>query len=441
MITHRREFLFAGAAFTLGLACSEDSSAQGIISPERFGARGDGSTDDTEALQRCFDQSPPGTVVRLRKGAVYLIDTNARPTNGQFGGVRIGARQIVDLNGAELRALPSRHGQGAVIQAFGADGWQIRGPGRIVGERASHIGRAGEWGMGIAVFASNGWKIGPGVEVSGCWGDGIYLGETRSGGPCDRFTIDGVRVFDCRRNGITVVAGSNGRIRSADIRDINGIAPRGGICLEPNFPDRPNRNIEISGCRVHGDVQVGVYVTGPNQNIDLRELDLEAINSGVIIGGWPTDINVTASRIRSTRGGREGAAIRFVGQPERTNGIRIERNELGGGGYFVVDFAETGYQGLVVTGNRITASNPRVQGIARMHGGTFTDNVCVIESVAGRPNRYFVYLQRVSYGGNSYRNLSQNRMKAVYKGATQLRPDQFLSSTLTSHTEGISKPR
>jgi hypothetical protein len=188
-------------------------------------------------------------------------------------------------------------------------------------------------------------------------------------------------------------------------------------------------------------VQVGVYVTGANENVELRELDLEAINSGVIIGGYPTDIRIARSRIRSTRGGREGAAIRFVGEPEKTNGIRIEGNELRGGGYFVVDFAEAGYRGLVVTGNRINASNPRVQGIARMHGGTFTDNVCVIESVAGRPNRYFVYLQRARYGGNSYRNLSQNRMRAVYKGATQLRPDRFLSSTLTSHTEGISKRR
>ena len=435
MIANRRAFLFAGAAFTLGLACSEDSSAQGIISPERFGAKGDGSTDDTEALQRCFDQSSPGSVIRLRKGAVYLIDTNLRPSHDQFGGVRIGSRQIVDLNGAELRALPSRHGQGAVIQAFGADGWQIRGPGRIVGERATHIGRAGEWGMGIAAFASNGWTVGPGVEVAGCWGDGIYVGGTKSRGPSDGFLIEGVRIFDCRRNGITVVEGSNGRIRSADIRDINGTAPRGGICLEPNFPDRPNRNIEISGCRVRGDVQVGVYVTGANENVELRELDLEAVNSGVIIGGWPTDIRITGSRIRSTRGGREGAAIRFVGEPERTNGIYIEGNELLGGGYFVVDFAETGYRGLVVTGNRITASNPRVQGIARMHGGAFADNVCVIESVAGRPNRYFVYLLSARYGGNSYRNLSQHQMRAVYKRATQLRPDRLLSPSLTSHTE------
>jgi hypothetical protein len=433
MIANRRVFLLAGTAFTLGLACSEDISAQSVISPERFGARGDGATDDTAALQRCLDAAPAGSVIRLRRGAVYRIDTNARPTHGQFGGIRIGPRQILELNGAELRALPSRHEQGAVIQGFGSDGWQIRGPGRIIGERAGHIGKSGEWGMGIAAFSSDGWRIGSGLEIAGCWGDGIYVGAAKGRGPCDAFVIEGVRVSDCRRNGITVVAGTRGRIRSADIRDINGIAPRGGICLEPSFPDRPNRNVEISECRVHGDVQVGVYVTGPNENVELRKLNLEAINSGVIIGGRPTNIRVTGSRIRSTRGGREGAAIRFVGKPERTNGIRIENNELLGGGLFVVDFAETGYQGLVVSGNRITASNPRVQGIARMHGGTFTDNVCVIGSEAGRPNRYFVYLHRVRYGGNSYRNLSPHRMRAIHKDATELKPERYLSPSLTPH--------
>jgi hypothetical protein len=437
MKKERREFIF-GAAAAGGLFYSQAcAAATQVVSPEQFGAVGDGRSDDTAALQRCFDHASSGTVVRLRRGAVYMVNTNFNPTWARFGGVKLRSGQILDLNGAELRAISTHEGQGAVIQAYRQSNWQVKGPGKITGERSIHPGTAGEWGMGIAVFASNDWSIESGVEVTDCWGDGIYVGARGPGTFCENFVIDGVTVSNCRRNGISVVAGRNGRIRAADISDINGTAPKGGIDLEPDNKAHPNRNIEICGIRIHGDLEVGIYSTVANENVLISHVDVEANNSGIIVGDSTGGIRIMNSRIASRVGGAEGAAIRAVGSPATMRGIEIRNNQLRGGGYFVVDFWGDGYRDLVVASNHIRADNRGVQGIARVHHGSFTENVCVIDRNAGKEGDYFLHLQVTSYGGNIYRNLSPHRMFSALRGARDMGGEQYESPSLTARSERL----
>jgi hypothetical protein len=324
-----------------------------------------------------------------------------------------------------------------VVQAFRQTGWRIKGPGRIIGERQRHIGSAGEWGTGIAAFSSTNWSIDSGVEISNCWGDGIYLGSGAPGTFCERFVIDGVRISNCRRNGISVVAGRDGRIRSADISDINGTAPRGGIDLEPDNAAHPNRNIEISGVRIHGDLEVGIYATVANENVTISNVDIEANNSGILIGSVVQGIQVINSRVRSRIGGAEGAAVRTAGNPALIRGIGIRNNILSGGGYFVVDFFGDGYRDVTVSSNDIRASNRGVQGIARVHHGVFTDNQCVIERGAGKAGDYFVHLQATSHGRNTYRNLSPHSMFAAFRGGRNIGGDRYENPSLSWRYEDL----
>ena len=436
MFTDRRSFVFGAVA----LAACQDSRAVGstgarILRPEGFGAKGDGISDDTAAIQRCLSAAPEGTVVELRSGATYRIDTVDRSNPGGFGGLKLKSGQILRLNGAELKALPSRAERGSVVQGGGVSGWRIEGPGRITGERDAHIGTAGEWGMGVSAWSARGWAIGPDVEINNCWGDGIYVGEGERGRPCENFLIDRVRIWNCRRNGISVVGGRNGHIRSVNIHDIDGTAPRGGIDLEPDRAETPNRNIKISDSKIRR-VEVGIYVTVANQNVEIAGMDIEARNSGIIVGHVADNVKIRSNpNIRSLIGGAEGAAIRAVGNPALIRGIDIRNNRLSGGGYFVVDFWGDGYRDLSVTANDIRASNRGVQGIARVHNGTFTDNACLIGASAGKPGDYFVHLQGTVHGGNSYRNTSAHKMFAAHRGGRNLGGDRYESASLTGAFE------
>lgn len=403
-----------------------------VLSPEQFGARGDGRSDDTAAIQACIDRAPPGGVVRLRRGAVYRIDTNVNPTWNRFGGLKMRSRVTLDLNGAELRALPSEHNAGAVVQAPRVDGWRILGPGRIVGERAVHRGSSGEWGMGIAAFAGRGWIIGPDVEVSDCWGDGILLGALeRPGMFCEDFLISGVRVSRCRRNGISVTAGRNGRLENLRIESIGGTNPEGAIDLEPDHTEHPNRNIVISGGTIR-DVGVGIYVTVANENVRIEGMTIEARNSGILIGDNASDLIIENNpRIASTTGGDEGGAIRtVVARPASLRNVAIRNNGLFGGGFFTLEFDGRGYRQVAISGNRIHASNRGTQGIGRLVEVTFTDNDCVIEGAAGRASEFFGHFASVTRGRNTYRNATSHRMHLVLFGDRDLGGDRFVGPNL-----------
>lgn len=432
MNMNRRSFLLAGAALgslSLGTVVHAQLGS-GAQRPEDHGARGDGRADDTAALQRTILAAGPGGVVELRPGAVYLVDTNWQPSWNDFGGLKLLDGQTLRLNGGELRAIPTAQVRGAVVQGFRTRDWRILGPGRITGERDRHRGQGGEWGMGIAAWSAAGWSI-EDVDVTNCWGDGIYVGTPGEPGFCRDFLIRNVRVADCRRNGISVVAGRDGRILGVDIRDVNGTNPKGGIDLEPDNPAAPNRNILIADGRIGGDLEVGIYVVSGSENIRIERMDIAGNNSGVIVSHQSNGIRIADSRIHSRIGGREGAAIRSVGQPSGIRGVHVTGCTLTGGGDFVVDFFGEGYRDLVVNGNLIRASNPGTKGIARLHSGTFTNNQCVMAASAGPSGEFFLHLLGARYGGNSFRNETREPLRGLYIRSTALGREDYRGPNVT----------
>lgn len=430
MVLHRRAFVAGAAAAAVA---ARATGSHRTLHPEQFGARGDGQADDTAALQRCVDAAAPYETVELRRGAVYRLDTNYRPTHGAFGGVKLKSGTNLVLNGAELRALGSRYSQGCLLSAYRVDGWRIEGPGRITGDRDIHLGKGGEWGMGIACWGARDWQIGRAIDISNCWGDGIYLGYSRSRDDfCENYRIEGVDIHGCRRCGIGHIAGRNGRIAAVHIHDISGTGPSAGIDFEADFLQQWNRDVIVSGARIY-DCEIGVDISTANESITIEASHIVGRNSGIILGKPISKIRIVDNVIGSTVGGRAGGALRTaVGTASGdVSDVRLSGNHFFGGGQFVLDVVGQQYRGFNIEKNQLTASNRGVQGVARLGNVLFVGNTCVIGNAAGKAGDYFLYIVNGSYGRNEYMNRSGLPMHFVAVRSGDLGGDRYDTPNLT----------
>lgn len=147
-----------------------------------------------------------------------------------------------------LRLRASSKGSYAMLNLSDAENVIIKNP-VLVGDRDSHVGTRGEWGMGIMMQGSKNVRIISAV-ITKCWGDGIYVGGAASK-INENIYIESARIDSCRRNGISLVHGNNIEVLNAAISHIDGTPPMGGIDVEPNNDTETIDNIKIINLRTH----------------------------------------------------------------------------------------------------------------------------------------------------------------------------------------------
>jgi len=167
-------------------------------------------------------------------------------------------------DGASLRAVATASPRSAVVFISGED-VQVVG-GTILGERAQHRGRDGEWGMGIEVRSASVALI-DGVKVRDCWGDGIYIGALPTG--VDResrnVTLRNCHMENNRRQGLSITGAIDVQVEACSFVGTHGTAPQCGIDLEPNGALRV-REVRILRCQATGNAGSGIALSGPNSN-------------------------------------------------------------------------------------------------------------------------------------------------------------------------------
>jgi len=108
---------------------------------------------------------------------------------------------------------------------------RIKGKGTIIGDKHTHTGKRGEWGMGIRFHQANNASV-TGLTIKDCWGDCIYVG-----GNSKNILIENCKLDHGRRQGISVTKANGVTIRKCTITNVNGTKPQYAIDIEPNRPD------------------------------------------------------------------------------------------------------------------------------------------------------------------------------------------------------------
>lgn len=219
-----------------------------------FGAKGDGITDDTAAIQKTVDYvfSRGGGTVSI-PGGVYLIDSD----------ISVVLRSNIKLNLADnaiLEAKPTSSGNNALVKINNVSNVTLAG-GNIIGDRYSHLGTNGEWGMGIKILGSNSISI-TDVSISECWGDAIYVSGSSVQQFSEKVLIDRVTCESNRRQGLSIISVKGITVRDSGFINTKGIGPQSGINIEPNdFLTEFAQNILIDNVHTENNQGWGIAIT------------------------------------------------------------------------------------------------------------------------------------------------------------------------------------
>lgn len=210
-----------------------------VYNVKSFGAMGDGTTDDTLAIQAAMDAAAlvKGTVVL--PGGDYLVYPHQQaPIRTWATCLNVPSNVTVRFEGnARLIMDTFELSRYAVLSMEDVENIVIEHP-TIVGDADSHSG-GGEQGHGIQLLGVENVRI-LYPHVTRCWGDGIYFGTyaTAPAGRPNRYvTVDHPVCSRNGRNGISVTSGQHIYINHPVLEDNDRTLPMAGFDIEPNVED------------------------------------------------------------------------------------------------------------------------------------------------------------------------------------------------------------
>lgn len=220
---------------------------------KQFGAKGDGSTDDTAVIQYAVSHCsnvyvPDGT---------YMVD-------GQYDSVTQSAILVPDNTSiklapnATLKVIPNSYTHYRILNIYQATNVKIEG-GNLLGDKTTHLDTSGEWGFGIYVRESSDVEV-KNMHIDDMWGDGIVITHGTN------VITEGLIINNCRRNGYTISSGVNVHSINDTITNISGTAPQAGVDLEPD-----NENGYMDGIVFDNLTTKSCYTWG--LSIQLRYMD------------------------------------------------------------------------------------------------------------------------------------------------------------------------
>ena len=267
-----------------------------VCDPAKFGARADGKTKDTKAIQAAIDDcaAKGGGTVTLTQGtyvsAPILLKSNVT-LDVAAGATLLGSPDHADYPQATVFRAPGRE---ALITSVNAHDIAITGKGTIDGNGQSWWhdadGKKANGVMGVIVFRprlivfdhsqhirmmdvtvqnSPSWQIIP------YYSDDVVIRDIKVLAPADSPNTDAIDPFSSSHVVIDHV--------TADVGDDN-VAIKSGKINSPG-PDAPSRDITITDCIfLHGHgLSVGSELAGGVQNVRAERIQFKGTDQGIRI--------------------------------------------------------------------------------------------------------------------------------------------------------------
>lgn len=257
--------------FTGSVPTNVENKLAQTVSVQDFGAVGDGSTDDTDAILLAIAAMPASNANLDFPPGIYIVNAN------NYSGLKFDGKSNFVINGygATIKVKNGAPVVGGyeVMSFFNCSNGIINGL-IIDGNRANRTIPGETSAHGLTICTSCSQITVNDVIVVNSPADGFLINTftpaTASTYPTD-ITLNNCVADNAYRNGLSVIASLRCTIRGGEYKNTNGTLPRCGIDVEPD-PGYTfgNRYMVIDGARLFNNDGYGLALAGPinlNQNI------------------------------------------------------------------------------------------------------------------------------------------------------------------------------
>ena len=237
--------------FTGAVTGSYDGSAplsveipRGTINVKDFGAAGDGTTDDTTAIQEAIDTAEmSGIAMVYFPRGTYKVSAD-KADNNFYAALNVHSGQHLIFESATFQLTANGYDFYAVLNIHNVSNVTVEGGLTIIGDREIHTGTTGESGHGIRIVNSKNVHISD-VNIRYTWGDGVCVGGNGTMEEIsENVTLERIRTYKCSRNGLSIIESNGVVVRDCDFTYTDRTAPQYGIDVEPNLGTATNITIE-----------------------------------------------------------------------------------------------------------------------------------------------------------------------------------------------------
>lgn len=273
-----------------------------FVNVKAYGAKGDGSTNDTTAIQNALNYASTNNIntVIIQNGT-FMIDASV--------GVSVPSNIRLLINNATLKAIPNDLGHYQILVVSNVSNISIIGNNAVIlGDRDQHINDitypAGqnEQGFGLQITQSNYITV-DNITCKKCWGDGIVVNYST------HVLINNVISDSNRRQGLSITSGQNITVKNSTFSNTGGTggtAPMAGIDIEsdPTYTTtNANQNVVIENCQFLNNSGAGIQVIYNTYNTRIQNSVFDGNNYGVYGKGeqanWPNGVTVPVKTLIS----------------------------------------------------------------------------------------------------------------------------------------------
>jgi pectate lyase-like protein/parallel beta helix pectate lyase-like protein len=251
-------FISTGATAFDG--CSVKPSSSLVVNVRDRGAKGDGKTNDTAAIQRAITEvTGTGGTVFIPNG-VYMVEAVGKS-------LRLGSKMTLRMaDNAMLKVIPNREKRYSTLTIRKVSDVTVIG-GTLFGDRREHKSKQGEHGMGLWIGPEARRIAVVGLTSRNMWGDGFYVSGAADIAFCS------VSAINNRRQGLSIIDAKRVLVTDSVFRDTRGTRPSAGIDMEPDKPTQRISNIRIERSKFINNEGDGIVVAGHKaivENVEIR---------------------------------------------------------------------------------------------------------------------------------------------------------------------------